>query len=86
MRWRGEATPELDRETGNILRHGKAIGAVGFILARSDSGETYHPDPPTISAVSKLRRVSAELDLPLLDYLVFVAGQHISVGGPLGQE
>jgi DNA repair protein RadC len=82
MRWRGESAPVLSHETSNILRHGKAIGAEGFILARSDPGDTYHPDPLTISAVSKLRRVSAELDLPLLDYLVFSAGQPVSVGGP----
>lgn len=82
MRWRGDHAPALAHETRNIFRHGKAIGAVGFILARSEPAETYRPDPPTISAVSKLRRLSAELDLPLLDYLVFPEGQSVSVGGP----
>ena len=82
MQWRGESAPALGNETANILRHGKAIGAVGFILARRDVSEKYHPDRPTILAVSKLRRLSAELDLPLLDYLVFPHGQAVSVGGP----
>jgi len=82
MRWCGERKPELGHETRNILAHGQAIGAAGFILARSDPHKTYHPDPAIISAVSKLRRLSAKLDLPLLDYLVFPAGQTVSVGGP----
>lgn len=82
MRWCGESTPGLSHETRNILRHGEAIGAAGFVLARCYPAETYHPDPPIISAVSKLRRVSAELDLPMLDYLVFPAGETVSVGGP----
>lgn len=82
MRWCGKSAPKLGHETANILRHGEAIGAAGFILARCDPSETYHPDPPTISAVSKLRRLSAELDLPLLDYFVFPAGQPVGVGGP----
>lgn len=82
MRWCGESAPGLATETRTILRHGEAIGAVGFILARTDPGENYHPDQLTVSAVSKLRRVSAELDLPLLDYLVFPVGQTVSVGGP----
>lgn len=86
MRWCGESSPDLGHETANILRHGKAIGAVGFLLARGDPGETYHPDHSIVSAVSRLRRVSTELDLPLLDYLVFPAGQAVSVGGPRGQE
>ena len=86
MRWLGESAPELGHETGNILKHGEAIGAAGFILARCDPGATYHPDPLIISAVSKLRSLSAELDLPLLDYLVFPAGQPVSVGGPQGRE
>lgn len=83
MQWCCESPPELGSETGAILRHGKAIGAVGFILARTEPGDHYHPDPRTISAVSNLRRLSAELDLPLLDYLVFPAGEAVSVGGPL---
>ena len=82
MRWCGESAPKLGHETGNILRHGQAIGAAGFILARTDPDENYYPDRLTIAAVSKLRRVSAELDLPLLDYLVFSVGQTFSVGGP----
>ena len=82
MRWCDESAPKLAHETGYILRHGEAIGAVGFILARSDPGETHRPDPLTISSVSKLRSLSAELDLPLLDYLVFPAGEPVSVGGP----
>jgi DNA repair protein RadC len=82
MRWCSESAPALGNETGNILRHGKAIGAVGFILARRDPSEKYHPDRPTVLAVGKLRRLSAELDLPLLDYLVFPLGQTVSVGGP----
>ena len=81
MRWCGERTPALGNETRNILKHGETIGAVGFILARTDSGDAYCPDRPTVAAVSKLRRVSAELDLPLLDYLVFPVGQTVSVGG-----
>ena len=82
MRWCGPSAPALGSETRIILRNGKAIGAAGFILARTDPGENYHPDPLTVSAVSKLRRVAAELDLPLLDYLVFSVGQTVSVGGP----
>ena len=82
MQWRGDSAPTLGNEIANILRHGKAIGAVGFLLARRDPGENYHPDRPTVLAVSKLRRLSAELDLPLLDYLVFPVGEAVSVGGP----
>ena len=82
MRWCSESAPALGNETGNILGHGKAIGAVGFILARLDPSETYLPDQPSVLAVSKLRRLSAELDLPLLDYLVFPLGETVSVGGP----
>jgi len=82
MRWCGESAPALGKETRSIVRHGKALGAAGYILARTDLGETYRPDRLTVSAVSKLRRVSAELDLPLMDYLVFPAGQTVSVGGP----
>lgn len=82
IRWCGECPPELGNETRSMIRHGEAIGAAGFILTRRDSGETYCPNPRLISEVSKLRRLSAELDLPLLDYLVFPAGQPVSVGGP----
>lgn len=82
MRWCGGSAPALSSETRSILGNGKAIGAAGFILARTDPGENFHPDRLTVSAVSKLRRVSAELDLPLLDYLVFSVGQTVSVGGP----
>jgi DNA repair protein RadC len=82
MRWCGESAPALAIETRTILGHGEAIGAVGFILARTDPAENYYPDQLTVSAVSKLRRVSAEFDLPLLDYLVFSVGQTFSVGGP----
>ena len=81
-RWCGESAPALPTETRTILRHGEDIGAVGFILARTDTGENDYPDRLTVEAVSKLRRVSAELDLPLLDYLVFPVGETVSVGGP----
>jgi DNA repair protein RadC len=82
MRWRGESAPALVLETRTILRHGAAIGAAGFMLARTDPDENYYPDRLTVLAVSELRRFSAEFDLPLLDYLVFSVGQTFSVGGP----
>ena len=82
MKWCSEGAPSLGDETRNILGQGEAIGAEGFILARREPGEEYHPDRRTVLAVSKLRSLSAELDLPLLDYLVFPVGQAVSVGGP----
>lgn len=82
MEWRGKEAPALGPETKAILSSGQAIGAAGFILARTCLDQFYHPDPFTVSAVSKLRRLSAELDLPLLDYLVFSTGEPVSVGGP----
>jgi DNA repair protein RadC len=81
MKWCGERAPVLDEQTPDILRRGKEIGAAGFILARRSPGEKYYPDPPTVLATGKLRRVSADLDLPLLDYLVFPLGQVVSIGG-----
>ena len=86
IKWCGESAPALGCETELILSYGKAIGAEGFVLARRDSSEEWQPDRPTVLAVSKLRRLSAELDLPLLDYLVLRVGQTLSIGGPQGRD
>lgn len=86
MRWSGKHTPKLADETPGIIGQGKAIGASGYILACADPGESYRPPPPIVSAVSKLRRASAALDLPLLDYLVFAGDRAVSVGGPHGKS
>lgn len=82
MRWCGERAPKLGDEMPTILKHGRLCGAAGFILARTEPAATYRPGPVTISETSKLRRLSAELDLPLLDHLVFSPGSTVSVGGP----
>jgi hypothetical protein len=81
-RWCGLNAPQLHQESGTIFHHGEVLGAAGFIIARTVHGKVYHPDPRTVSAISKLRRVSAELDIPMLDYLIFTSTQTLSVGGP----
>jgi hypothetical protein len=81
-RWCGSTAPLLQHESGTIFHHGQVLGAAGFIIARTVPGKVHQPDPTVISVISKLRRVSAELNMPMLDCLIFTSTQTLSVGGP----
>lgn len=79
---RGRGSPEISRNLMELVRRGRQIGAAGFLIAQVHPGERYNPDPATVAATKALRRDAADLDLPLLDHLVFTDTQTVSIGGP----
>jgi hypothetical protein len=85
-RWSGADAPDLGNETSRLLNKCIDFGAVGFILARIDISETYRAGPATLDAIGKLRQVSAEYEMPLLDYLVFPACEAVALGGIQGRN
>ena len=66
---------------GRIYCSGKALGASAFLLVHNHPSGDPTPSPDDLRATKWLRRMSAELDLPLLDHLVVAKGGMRSIGG-----
>jgi len=64
-----------------ILCRGHALNAAGFILVHNHPSGDPRPSRPDILVTDRLRHVSAELELPLLDHLVIAGNEIMSVGG-----
>lgn len=69
---------------GRIYCQGRALGAAAFLLVHNHPSGDPTPSPDDLRATKWLRRISTELDLPLLDHLVVARGGMRSVGVDCG--
>lgn len=63
-----------------IIGRGLQIGAAGFLLVHNHPSGNAAPSADDIACTARLRRLSAELDMPLLDHLI-VAGDEVRAIG-----
>ena len=63
-----------------IIRRGHALNAAGFILVHNHPSGDPTPSKDDIRTTIRLRRVSEEVELPLLDHLIIAGDQMKSVG------
>jgi len=63
-----------------IAQRGLALEASGFILVHNHPSGDPRPSEPDIRITARLRHVSAELDIPLLDHLIIAGDEVMSVG------
>ena len=64
-----------------ILCRGHALNAAGFILVHNHPSGNPNPSDSDIQITCRLRRASAELEMPLLDHLIIAGDEIVSVGG-----
>lgn len=64
-----------------ILCRGHALNAARFILVHNHPSGNPNPSKADIQITERLRRVSAELEMPLLDHLIIAGDEIVSVGG-----
>lgn len=64
-----------------ILCRGHAFGAAGFILVHNHPSGDPTPSESDIRTTVRLRHVSVEMDMPLIDHLVVAGDRMLSVGG-----
>ena len=65
---------------GAILCRGRALGAKGFLLVHNHPSGDATPSNTDIALTQRLRRTSAEFELPLLDHFVVAGGDMLQVG------
>jgi DNA repair protein RadC len=64
-----------------ILCRGHALNAAGFILVHNHPSGNPEPSRSDIQITGRLRRASAELEMPLLEHFIVVGDEIASVGG-----
>ena len=64
-----------------LIAEGKKLGAAGFLLVEPNARRTRRIDKQLISETSRLRSISHEFDMPLVDYLIICGKEIMSVGG-----
>lgn len=65
---------------GAILCRGRALGAKGFLLVHNHPSGDPTPSKTDIALTQRLRRTSAEFEMPLLDHFVVAGGEMMQVG------
>ena len=66
---------------GELIAEGKRLGAAGFSLVEPESNPGRMLDEGLLAETSRLRSITSELDIPLLDYLVITGDEILSIGG-----
>lgn len=64
-----------------ILCRGHALDAAGFILVHNHPSGDPSPSASDIALTNKLRRLAAELDIPLLDHCIVAGDMFANIGG-----
>lgn len=64
-----------------ILCRGHALKAAGFILVHNHPSGIAKPSQDDIRTTVRLRRASADLEMPLLDHLIVAGDKVESIGG-----
>lgn len=59
---------------GRIYLFGKAVGAAAYLLVHNHPSGDPTPSPTDVRATMRLARLSAELDMPLLDHFIVASG------------
>jgi DNA repair protein RadC len=77
---RGDVS-EVRVSFARILCRGHALNAAGFILVHNHPSGNPKPSKADIQITGRLRRASAELEMPMLDHLIIGGDQIESVGG-----
>lgn len=70
----------VDINFGVILCRGRALAAAGFILVHNHPSGDRRASAADIAVAQRLRHVSIELDLPLLDHFIVADGEIAAVG------
>ena len=65
---------------GAILCRGRSLGAAGFLLVHNHPSGDPTPSRADIALTQRLRWISAELEMPLLDHFVVAGGEMMQVG------
>lgn len=68
----------------HLIGRGLQIGAAGFLLVHNHPSGDPRASAADVAVTSRLRRVSADLDMPLLDHLIIAGGQVRAVGWGAG--
>jgi DNA repair protein RadC len=64
-----------------ILCRGHALRAAGFILVHNHPSGDANPSSDDIQITRRLRHISVEMDLPLLDHFIIAGDEMHSIGG-----
>ena len=74
---------ERDRvpvDRGDIICRGRALGAAGYFLVHNHPSGIAKPSREDLRFTRRLREISADLDMPLLDHFVVGGGQMVAIG------
>lgn len=63
-----------------LIGRGLQIGAEGFLLVHNHPSGDATPSAADLACTARLRRLSAELDMPLLDHLIVAGGEVRAIG------
>ena len=70
-------------DIARIMRDGLNFGAAGFVLVHNHPSGDPRPSDADRWATDQLRRVAADLDMPLIDHLIVARGKIWSFSGSL---
>lgn len=71
---------EVSIDVGTVIYRARSIGAQGFLLVHNHPSGDPTPSSADIKVTQRLRRISSELDVPLLDHFI-VAGTRMEAVG-----
>lgn len=63
-----------------LICRGRQLGAAGFLMVHNHPSGRTKPSDIDIRTTQRLRRLSVELDMPLLDHFLFAGGELVRVG------
>jgi DNA repair protein RadC len=64
-----------------LIGRGLRIGAAGFLLVHNHLSGDPRPSAADVQVTNRLRRLSAELEMPLLDHLIVAGAKFARSGG-----
>ena len=81
--------PATDAEVGSValdlgrtVCRAKQLGAAGFILLHNHPSGTARPSAADIALTRKLRRLSNDMDVPLLDHFILAGTELVRIDPP----
>lgn len=74
------AANSIDVDVAKLLCRARQLEAGGFILVHNHPAGTPRPSQRDIAFTQKLRRLSAELNVPLLDHFILAGRELVRIG------
>lgn len=67
-------------DNAGLICRGRQLDAAGFLLVHNHPSGRAEPSNADIEITQRLRRLSLELNMPLLDHFIFAGGKLVRIG------